>query len=386
MKKQLLTAVAIMVSAFFAGTMIAQAASVEIGGQLRPRFEYNEQHNFNSRFTTSNPTPRQTDGDYFVSSRIRLHAKADILPDTSAFIQLQSVRNWGNDIEDISGLNVPATCAGPGGGCTSGGSGNASFSASDNDNTVGVHQAYFTLKNFATLPVDLQVGRQEVVLDGHRILGNTGWTQGAQTHDAARLTHHSGNLTLAYVYIISNEGARGTGASSNDSTDIETHVIYGNLQGILGGALSLYFVALDDGCSAGGAGTANPGGCLSGAGGTGGVAGSILDNNLYTIGARQAGQLYGIDYRVEFYYQFGDAEGDAINVNGAAPGIGGTSGTPYSTVGATASSGLAKTSIDRGAYMLGARVGKKFTSVMWKPGITLWFDYLSGTSDEDARD
>ncbi|MFQ5717745.1 MAG: hypothetical protein ACE5GQ_11685, partial [Nitrospinales bacterium] len=145
MKKQLLTAVAIMVSAFFAGTMIAQAASVEIGGQLRPRFEYNEQSNFNN-LDIGGEGVRQPDGDYFVSTRIRLHAKADILPDTSAFIQLQSVRNFGNDLEGISGgVNVPGDCAGPGLGCTSGGSGNAAFTPSDNDNTVGVHQAYFTL-------------------------------------------------------------------------------------------------------------------------------------------------------------------------------------------------------------------------------------------------
>jgi hypothetical protein len=32
------------------------------------------------------------------------------------------------------------------------------------------------------------------------------------------------------------------------------------------------------------------------------------------------------------------------------------------------------------------RVGKKFNSVMWKPKVTLWYDYLSGTSDKDASD
>jgi hypothetical protein len=362
------------VTAFLVGASVAQAVSVEWGGELRPRFEYNEQAFFNSSGGTNQGT---RDGDYFVSSRVRLHAKADILPDTSAFIQLQSVRNWGNDLGALNDNVAQANGAGPGGGGSTGGSGNAAFSPSDNDNTVGIHQAYFTLKNFATLPVDLQVGRQEVVLDGHRILGNTGWTQGAQTHDAVRVQHTEGNHTLAYVYSLANEGSRGTtlASSANDDEDVEVHVIYANMQGILGGGLSLYFVGVDDDCSAGGGAPAGTG-CRSAA--AGGAAGAfspseILDNNNYTVGIRQAGQLFGIDYRGEFYYQFGDAEGDALSANAGAGGA-----APYSAANLKGA--------DRSAYMFGARVGKKFNNVMWKPSLTFWYDYLSGTSDEDARD
>ncbi|GJL79427.1 MAG: hypothetical protein NPINA01_24160 [Nitrospinaceae bacterium] len=356
------------VTALLVGTSVAQAVSVEWGGQLRPRFEYNEQAFFNA---TGAPAANQgtQNGDYFVSSRIRLHAKADILPDTSAFIQLQSVRNWGNDLDALSANQPQTNGAGPGGGGSSGGSGNAAFAPSDNDQSVGVHQAYFTLKNFATLPADLKVGRQEVVIDGHRIFGNTGWTQGAQTHDAVRVTHSEGNHTISYVYSLANEGSRGTaiGSSPNDDEDVEVHLGYANLQGILGGGLSLYFVGVDDDCSiaAVAAGT-----CAN-------TATGVLDNNNYTVGVRQAGQLFGIDYRGEFYYQFGDAEGDAGAAN-VTTGV----GTPYSGV-VGASGGLKDT--DRSAYMFGARIGKKFNNVMWKPSITLWYDYLSGTSDSDAR-
>ena len=223
---------------------------------------------------------------------------------------MQSTRTWGNNL---------------GSGSTNNGSGNASFTANDADASVGVHQAYFTLKNFATLPADLKVGRQEVVLDGHRILGNTGWTQGAQTHDAARITHSAGNHTISMVYARANDG----GASvAGDPQDVDVYVVYANMQGILGGGLSLYFVALDDECglNATNACTAGP-----------------SDNNIYTIGARQAGQLVGLDYRVEGYYQFGGAEATASTVTGAAN---------YTATGPGSG-------IDRGAYMFGARVGKK---------------------------
>lgn len=325
MKKNFLTAVAIAVTAFFAATTIAQAVSVEMGGQLRPRFEVNERHDFDNN----------TSSDYFVSSRIRLHAKADILPDASAFIQLQSVRTWGNN---------------QGSGTGTAGSGNAAFSANDSDDSVGVHQAYFTLKNFAGLPANLKLGRQEIVLDGHRILGNTGWTQGAQTHDAVRLTHSEGNHSLSLMYSRANDGGTSVVA---DPEDVDLYIVYANMQGILGGGLSLYFVALDDEC-----GLNSSNACTS----------APLDNNNYTVGARQAGQLAGLDYRVEGYYQFGSAEASAIGT-----------GTAYTTTGSGSD-------IDRSAYMFGARLGKKFNNVMWKPSITLWYDYLSGTSDEDAAD
>jgi hypothetical protein len=364
MKRNFLTVVATAATALFVGATVAQAASVEWGGSLRPRFEYNEQSSFNSTGGTNQGT--QESGDYFVSTQVRLHAKADILPDTSAFIQLQSVRTWGNDLEGL----------GAGGGQSStngaGGSGNAAFSGSDNDTTLGVHQAYFTLKNFATLPVDLKLGRQEVVLDGHRIIGNTVWTQGQQTHDALRLTHARDNLTLAYVYSLANEGGRGvTVGTTNDDEDIEAHIFYANLQGILGGGLSLYFVGLDDDCSFGST--------VGGACGVTATSTGAIDNNIYTVGARQAGQLFGLDYRGEFYYQFGDAEGDA-GVTHITTGR-----TPYGAAAAVGASGNLKDT-DRSAYMFGARIGKKFNNVMWKPSIALWYDYKSGTSDADARD
>lgn len=320
MRKNFLLTVATAVTAFFVGTIVAQAASVEWGGQLRPRFEVNERHDFDNN----------TSSDFFVSSRIRLHAKADILPNTSAFIQLQSVRTWGENT----------------GGGSNNGSGNASLSPSDGDASVGVHQAYFTLKNFAGAPVDLKVGRQEIVLDGHRLFGNTGWTQGAQTHDAALLVHSSGNHTLIGAYV---RGADGGTAAAADPADFDVYVAYGNFQGILGGGLSLIFSAIDDeaGLNSAGAVTAGP-----------------SDNNIYTVGARQAGQLFGLDYRGEFYYQYGGAQATASNI---------------------AAFGTTSAGINRSAYMFGLRLGKKFNNVMWKPSLTLWYDYLSGSSDEDAR-
>jgi hypothetical protein len=102
--------------------------------------------------------------DDFIATQVRLNATANINDTTSAFIQMQSSRVWGED------LGTDGTAA------NAGGADSASFTASDSDASVGLHQAYFTIKNFATLPASLKVGRQEIVLDGHRLFGHTGWT------------------------------------------------------------------------------------------------------------------------------------------------------------------------------------------------------------------
>ncbi len=327
MKKNFLMVGALMVTAFFAATEIAKAADVTFSGQIRTRYEVNEQSDFTDT----------TEAADFMTTRVRLNANVNVNDSTSAFIQMQSVRTWGDAIDS-----------------TSGGSGNASLTNSDADSSVGLHQAYFTLKNFATLPVDLKFGRQEVVLDGHRLFGNTGWAQGAQTHDALRLTHAHDNMALAYLWVTANEST--TGAADNQE-DVEVHIVYGSYKGILGGTFSATYAWLHDGCSST---TSTAGASGAGTGAT--TACNSLPNDIHTIGGRQAGQLFGIDYRGEYYYQFGDANDDSVATLGTAGG-----------------------DVDREAYMFGIRVGKAFNNVMMKPSLTLWYDYLSGTSDEDAR-
>jgi len=320
MKKNFLTAVAITVIAFFVAAEIAVAADVSFSGQLRSRFEYNEQTDANAA----------TDGDDFIATRMRLNANVNINDSTSAFIQMQSQRIWGN------------ATGGSGGGTT--GSGNASFTPSDGDNSVGLHQAYFTLKNFAGTPADLKLGRQQVVLDGHRLFGHTGWTTGANTHDAVRLTHKGGNHTLTYAYILAGESA-----DVGQTQDIDVHLAHANFQGILGGGLSLYYVAFLDGC-----------------GSSAGTSCNNLANDIHTIGFRQAGQLFGINYRGEYYHQWGDARADA------------SLQTSQDFAANTVES-----VIDRDAYMFGLRIGKKFNNVAMKPSLTIWYDQLSGTDDGD---
>ena len=331
MKKNFLIATASIL--FLLGSDLAIAADVSFSGQIRPRMETRD-HDFHE------DSAMQT----YAGTRVRLNAKATANENTSVFLQFQSVGIWGFNDSDSSGTRA-----------ATGGGGNQ---ANDVLDDVGFHQAYFTLKNLYNTGLTAKVGRQEVVLDGHRLFGHTGWTHGAQTQDAARFTHSGGNHTLSYIFIKGVEDATGAafgatetaGTSQKDANDYNVHILHANTQGVMGGDLSGYLVFTDDSNSQ-----------------TGGDGINGIGQEWWTIGARQKGKAGGLDYRLEYYHQFGDA-GATANQRLAA----------LYTAEAVASD------VDRDAYMFGIRVGKTFKNVQYSPTITLWYDHLSGTDDDDG--
>lgn len=381
MRNNLKTAFAVLASVFMAGATIAEAVDVQIGGELRPRYEMNQQSDFNKSTAT----------DQFISSRIRLDADAKINDTTSAFIQLQSVRTWGADTGSTPAANT-FTAAGTQGVAMTGGAGNAGLTANDTDTSIGLHQAYATINSFFTLPVDLQLGRQEIALDDHRIMGNANWFQGARAHDAVRLSRTVGDNTFLYAY--SKAGSPGRGIASgdvNNDFNVDAHVLWANLKNLLhqSSGTSLYFVAVvDNGFTTAGtcatcsniAVNANTSATAAGATTTASSP-SIGKNNIYTYGFRQEGTavpfLYGIDYLGEFFYQNGSAETDAA---GAARAGGGTN---YYAGRAAPASGIGS-GITRRAYLYGITLGKKFNDINFKPAASVKYDYTSGTSDSDV--
>jgi len=91
-------------------------------------------------------------------------------------------------------------------------------------------------------------------------------------------------------------------------------------------------------------------------------------NQWFTIGARQAGKLSGLDYRVEYYHQFGD---------GAIPANSSDQSGAYTSL-------TRASDIDRDAYLFGIRVGKTFKNARFSPTITLWYDQKSGNDDDNV--
>lgn len=78
-----------------------------------------------------------------------------------------------------------------------------------------VNQAYLDWKPLNALPI--RGGRQEIVIDNSRFIGNVGWRQNHQSYDAAKV-HFTGvkNLDLGLTYIARQRAV--TGASNSMST------------------------------------------------------------------------------------------------------------------------------------------------------------------------
>ena len=320
MKKNFLIAAASV--ALLLGSDLAIAADVSFSGQFRPRWQ------------STDDFANTTDARNFFTTRARLNAKANVNANTEVFLQFQSVGTWGNATQVGNTDTASATRVSAG----------DANSANDRVSDVGFHQAFVTLKNFMGQAVSAKIGRQQIVLDGHRLFGHTGWTDGGQSSDAIRFDHAAGNHTLSYVYVAGIENESNAVA---DDANVNFHVVRANTQGIMGGDLTGMFVIVNDNSE---------------------DVGYHDSNDWYTIGARQKGKISGLDYRVEYYHQFGDGQARAT-------------GSGFS--GAYTQPSL-QADIDRDASMVGVRVGKTFKNAKLSPTITLWFDSLSGTDDSDA--
>lgn len=144
MKTHLLFLVALILGA---GVYSVKAQTV-LSGEFRPRAEY--RHGVKQLFADNQ------DAAFFVSQRTRLnlhhtHAKYKF------GLSLQDVRVWG----DVKQLTL------------------------SDKNKVALHQAWGELLFCDNM--SLKLGRQELVYDDSRILGNVGWAQQARSHDLALL-------------------------------------------------------------------------------------------------------------------------------------------------------------------------------------------------------
>lgn len=128
-----------------------------IDAELRPRFEY--RHGYKTLF------PDGVEPAAFVSQRTRLNFgyKTEKL---QLYISPQDVRVWG----DVPQLNTADA------------------------NGLSLHQAWGQLLLAPNLA--LKIGRQELVYDDQRFLGNVGWAQQGRSHDAALLKFEPEYLKL----------------------------------------------------------------------------------------------------------------------------------------------------------------------------------------------
>jgi hypothetical protein len=125
----------------------AEAQEVDVGGQVRPRFEFRDTSSVgNSNFT---------------SMRARGEISARLDKGVSIMFQVQDVRIWGEETSTI-----------------------LDFSA----NQFDLHQGYLDVASSGSVTYAARIGRQEINLGGQRLVGAEDWTQQGRAFDALRLS------------------------------------------------------------------------------------------------------------------------------------------------------------------------------------------------------
>jgi len=115
--------------------------------------------------------------------RLRLGYETGQFHGFGAFVEAETVTalGGGNYNSTVNGKTAYATVADP--------------------EATEINQAYLSYAGLAD--TTLKYGRQRIILDNHRFIGNVGWRQNEQTFDAFTLTNASlpqTNITAGYIY------------------------------------------------------------------------------------------------------------------------------------------------------------------------------------------
>ena len=171
-RKHIIKSSLLLSSVFMLG-QIAEAVTVDIGGSIRPRVEYADEGIQGNGIQQSKiHTTMQT----------RLNVKGTVDENVSVFIQIQDVRTWGGEVASPVPPSITRT------------------GTSVHSSGLDMHQGYLLIKDVWGSGAALKVGRQEMVFDEARLIGNIGWIQQAQSFDAARLDFKAGAFGITAFY------------------------------------------------------------------------------------------------------------------------------------------------------------------------------------------
>lgn len=169
--------------AAFAWTVNEASAQVSFGGQVRTRTEF--------RNGQGSPLGSDMPPAFFTSQRTRVSAAYSGYR-FMIYTSLQDVRVWGQEASSINRVTPDAF------------------------DGLMLHEAWgeFSLVDTGRVVknLSLKVGRQELVYDDVRLLGNLDWLQQARRHDAALLKfeHHGWIAHLGVAYNQNTERKSGT--------------------------------------------------------------------------------------------------------------------------------------------------------------------------------
>jgi hypothetical protein len=244
------------------------AQTVTIGGEVRERYEFRDNADFNED---------ASDTLSFIASRIRLHLNYEVAPDIAAFIQIQDARIFGGEASTVS-----------------------------NDNLLDLHQGYVSIKNVGS--TSLVLGRQELFFGDHRLVGHFGWNNVGRSFDGLRMTYLAAPVKVDFWATSPKVYGTNTGASPAFTPSNREHQTFYGIYGSIKTApatVEPYVMYLLDGGNAGelnAAGTA----LLSPI-----TAPAARGQSRITVGLRADGKVASeaIDYTAEAAFQTGGMDG-----------------------------------------------------------------------------
>lgn len=240
----------------------AELQNVEVGGSIRIRGNWVD---YDDGIAVVGPFGGVIAADElsFVEQRTRLNVKADFTDEVSAFIELDSYDNWGEDFRSqnyVLGLD--------------------GRQVSNND--VEMYQAYIEAKEMWGSALRLRVGRQELSFGSEWLMGtnDTSWFFPGLSYDAIRLTYATDMFS---VDAFAAKLAENMGDFGDD--DVDLYGVYGSYLGFEDIVIDAYWLFVRDD--------------------------TALEADLHTLGLRGAGTVGAFDFEAEAAYQFGDV--DAFN-------------------------------------------------------------------------
>lgn len=284
----------------------AELQNVEVGGSIEiygnwytPFYESGDADRIPSSWLSGRPiglfgtySPIRTyshkgaEGLSYVEQRSTLHVNADFSQDVSAFIELDSIDNWGEDFRSANYLT------------------GADQRANSSDD-LEIYQAYIQARNVFQLPLQLKIGRQELIFGSGWLVGNNYWFNPLTylSFDAFRLTYEGDKFTVDAFAAKLNESMKGFGKG-----DTDLYGIYATCTAVENISFDAYWLFLHDGATVQDTSNSVLFGWMEDLLGRG----NYGHTQFHTVGLRTAGEWNHVEFEAEAAYQYGDASGVGV--------------------------------------------------------------------------
>jgi len=166
--------------------VLYSGSAVDISGQIRHRYEFSDK-DFNSA----------TNAESFSLLRTRLNLGLAPTGNVKAFIQFQDARNFGEEGNTLTD------------------------GSADN---FDLHQGFIFIHRFFDLPLDVKLGRYEVVYGPERLLGSVGWSNTGRSLDGLTVSLHHPIANIEFLNL-----KAGRTNTAGDAEEVWVRGFYGNL-------------------------------------------------------------------------------------------------------------------------------------------------------------